>query len=146
MPQLPNETCWNLQVACLEIYKGNCNLYSKIWVGKHEIVPANIEQLIDNIGLYREASNFLEQMKTFGAILDKKLGDSYHISDAVHIWYPLITNNDVAHHHGAIKRRFGAAIQPFHFLGYMTEHCYLNEWKASMDPVHQNSAEKWKET
>ncbi len=30
MPQLPNETCWNSQVACLETYKRNHNLYMEI--------------------------------------------------------------------------------------------------------------------
>ena len=71
MPQLPNETRWNSQVACLENYKQNYNIYSKIWVENMKKIPPKIGLLIDIIGLYREASNFLEQMKTFGAALDK---------------------------------------------------------------------------
>ena len=62
MPQLPNETCWILQAACLENYKRNY----KIWGENMTKISANIGLLIDNIGLYREAGNFLEQMKTFG--------------------------------------------------------------------------------
>ena len=93
------------------------------------------------MGTYREASNFLEQMKTFGAALDKMQGGSCNLSDAVKIWYLLLKNNDLAHHRDAIKKRFGAATQPFHFLAYMTDHHYFDEWKASMDPVHENSAE-----
>ena len=75
-------------------------------------MPANIGLLIDNIGLYREASNFLEQiqLKKFGAALDKMQGDSFHLSDAVHIWYSQMKNNDLAHHRDAIKKMFRAAV------------------------------------
>ena len=142
MPQLPNEICWNSQVAYLETYKRNYNIYSEIWGENMKKIPTNIGLLIDKIGLYRETSNFFEKMMTFVAALDKMQGDSCHLSDAVHIWYSLLKNNDLAHH-DAIKKRFGAAKQPFHFLAYMTDHHYLDEWKASMDLVHQNSTEEW---
>ena len=106
-------------------------------------ISANIGLLIDNIGLYREAGNFLEQMKTLGTPEDKMQGDSCYLYDAVHIWYSLMKNSYLACHHDAIKRRFGAATQPLHFLACMTDHHYLDEWKASMYPVHENSAEEW---
>ena len=80
-------------------------------------------------------------MKTFGAALNKMQGDFCHLSNAVHIWYSLIKNNDLAHHHDTMKKRFGAAKQPFHFLAYMTDHRYLDEWKTSMGPVLENSVE-----
>ena len=52
---------------------------------------------MDAVLLYREASNFLEQMKTFRAALDKTQGDS------------LMKKNDLAYH-DAIKKMFGAAM------------------------------------
>ena len=61
MPKLPNETCWILQAACLETCKRNYNIYSKIWGENMKKISANIGLLIDTIGLYREAGNFLEK-------------------------------------------------------------------------------------
>ena len=81
-------------------------------------------------------------MNTFGVALDKMQGEYHHLFDDVNIWYSLMKSNDLAHHCDAIKKRFGAAKQPFHFLAYMTDQCYLDEWKALIDPVHENSAEE----
>ena len=41
------------------------------------------------------------------------------------------------------RKKFGAAKQTFHFLAYMIDQCCVDEWIASMDPVHKNSAEEW---
>lgn len=71
MPQLPNETRWNSQVACVETYVSNYNIYLEIR-GEHEIlIPANIGKIIDNVGIYREAQNLLSQLKLFGNALDQ---------------------------------------------------------------------------
>ena len=45
-------------------------------------------------------------MKTFGAALEKMQGDFCHLTDAVLIWYSLRKNNNLAHLHDAIKKRF----------------------------------------
>ena len=63
MPQLPNETCWNSQVACIETYQKNYNFYVEIYGEKMEDFPANIGRIIEKIAIKHEASCLLSQMK-----------------------------------------------------------------------------------
>ena len=60
-----------------------------------EDFPANIGRIIEKIAIKREASRLLSQMKKLGIALDKMQGDSCHLSDAVHIWYSLIKNEEL---------------------------------------------------
>jgi hypothetical protein len=145
MPQLPNETRWNSQVACLETYKKNHHLYLEIRGEKMDEIPANIGKIIDNIGLLREANHLLDQMKIFGSSLDTLQGDSCHLSDAVHIWLSLLKNPELSTYRVAIKKRFEEAIEPFHILAYMTDHRYTEDWKSSLESDLENSAEEWLE-
>ena len=81
MPQIPNETLLNLQVAAKLQH-----LFRDLEENTKKVLT-NIGKLTDNIKLYREARIFFEKIKTFRAALDKIQGDSYNLSDAVHIWY-----------------------------------------------------------
>lgn len=73
MPQLPNETRWNAQVDCVESYVANYNIYLEIRGQQDQSFPANIGQIIDNVGIYREAQHLMTQLKHFGTALDKVL-------------------------------------------------------------------------
>ena len=63
-------------------------------------------------------------------------GDSCPFSDTVHNWHSLIKKDDLGQHRNPIKKKFGEAMQPFHFLAYITNHRCLDEWKASMGSVN----------
>ena len=76
IPQLPNETRWNSQVACVETYVTNYQVHLEIQ-GEHSDVPANIGKIVDNVGIYREAQNLLALLKLLEAALDKVLQKYY---------------------------------------------------------------------
>jgi hypothetical protein len=145
MPQLPNETRWNSQVACLETYKKNHHIYLEIRGEKMDEIPASIGKIIDNIGLLREANHLLDQIKIFGSSLDALQSDCCHLSDAVHIWLSLMKNPELSTYQEAVKKRFKDAVQPFHILAYMTDHRFIEEWKSFLEPDLENSAEEWLE-
>ena len=145
MPQLPNETRWNSQVACIETYQKNYNFYVEIYREKMEDFPANIGRIIEKIAIKREASHLLSQMKKLGVALDKMQSDSCHLSDAVHIWYSLIKDEELSIYYDAIKKRFQDAVQPFHILAYITDHRYVDDYKSFIDNDNENSAEQWLE-
>jgi len=71
MPQIPNDTRWNSQIVALETYQENYPRYLEIHNENVGSVPTNIGKIIDNVGIKREASNLLHQMKQFSCSLDK---------------------------------------------------------------------------
>jgi len=70
MPQIPNETRWNSQITCVESYISNHQIYLQIR-GENEDVPNEIGNIIDNIGLLRDAQHLLKQLNVFGDALNK---------------------------------------------------------------------------
>ena len=145
MPQLPNETRWNSQVACIETYQKNYNFYVKIYGEKMEDFPANIGRIIEKIAIKHEASRLLSQMKKLGIALGKMQSDSCHLSDAVHIWHSLIKDEELSIYYDAIIKRFQDTVQPFHILAYITDHRYVDDYKSLIDNDNENSAEQWLE-
>lgn len=51
--------------------------------------------------------------------------DSCHLSDAVREWLTLLENKNLEMHFDSIQRRFKQAMEPFHFLAYMTDPRYI---------------------
>ena len=110
-----------------------------------EDFPANIGRIIEKIAIKREAGRLLSQMKKLGIAVDKMQSDSCHLSDAVHIWYSLIKDEELSIYYDAIKKRFQDAVQPFHILAYITDHRYVDDYKSFIDNDNENSAEQWLE-
>lgn len=71
MPQLPNDTRWNSQVACVEKYVENYSIYMEINGTHHNEIQDNIGKIIDNVGIYRNAQNLLTQLKIVGSALNQ---------------------------------------------------------------------------
>ena len=53
--------------------------------GGRTMYTQTLGKLINNMRFHRKARNFLEQLKIFGALLDKIQGDYCHLYDAAHI-------------------------------------------------------------
>ena len=94
MSQLPNATHWNSIIHCLETFIKSYHVYvsikSDMIMRDENDMPANISRNVDNIGLLREAKNFLSHMRKFGCALDELQSDTCHLSDSVHIWKSLL--------------------------------------------------------
>jgi len=73
-PQILCNTRWNSQVKCLETYKENYKLYLEIHEEHMDEMPVGIGKIIDNVALYREASNLHSQLQ----ILEKALNKVQH--------------------------------------------------------------------
>lgn len=93
MPQLPNDTRWNTVVDCLTTFIKNYHRYvnvKSVTLQNGEDMPVNISRAVDNIGLLREAQNYLNHMKIFARALDEFQSDTCHLSDAVRTWNSLL--------------------------------------------------------
>ena len=74
---------------CLRTFIKNHSIYVSIktdLLAKDEDMPKNISNMVDNIGLLREAENMLTHMNKFSAALDLFQSDKTHIRCAVKIW------------------------------------------------------------
>ena len=145
-PQLPNDTRWNSDIACLETFKANHALYVEVrteFLEKEISMPDNVARNIDNIGLLREAGRLLDQVKKFGIALDQLQSETCTISDACHVWYGLLKDDDLEQFRQAISARFKEAIGEPHIPGYMTDPAYYHEWEGNVDQDLQNKVEEW---
>ena len=106
-------------------------------------MPDNVARNIDNIGLLREAGRLLDQVKKFGIALDQLQSETCTISDACHVWYGLLKDDNLEQFRQAISARFKEAIGEPHILGYMTDPAYYHEWEGNVDQDLQNKVEEW---
>jgi hypothetical protein len=127
VPQLPNETHWNSQVPT---WRHTKRITICTWEMHEEKMPdfsPNIGKIIDNTGLFCEASHLLGQINIFVTAHDKMHSDSCHLPDTVHIWYSLMKDSQLSSSHEEIKKRFENAVQPIHGLAYMADHCFSKD-------------------
>ena len=128
LPQLPNDTRWSSQVACLETYVTNCSHYiairNEVALSGENDMPVNVGRIIDNISIQREAGRLLQIVKKFSTSLDTLQSDACTLADGVNIWLKLLQDEDLADHHNAIKKRFYQWIEPFMIIAYISSPTY----------------------
>ena len=73
MPQIPNDTSWNSQSACLDTYNKNYQLYVEILDGHAETITiaSNNRRSIENRAIYRNALHLKSQLDIFSIAFDK---------------------------------------------------------------------------
>lgn len=81
VPQLPNDTRWNSHLACIKMFVSNYPKYVKIF--SEQDCSSQITQVLDNVGILREANNMLKQLTFIGTSLNKLQSDSTFLADAV---------------------------------------------------------------
>lgn len=69
LPQLPNDTRWNSQLACIETYLHNFHKYREI-VREHPDVCKSISKKVDDMNIYKNGLDLMDQLKIVGAALD----------------------------------------------------------------------------
>lgn len=145
-PQLPNDTRWNSQIACLETYVHNHNLYviiAKKLKGQGAAMPDNIYKIINDFGMTWQITNHLELLKVFGIALDRLQADDCYLAESVHIWLRMIHDEKLESFHDLIKARMDACLEPFHYLAYMTDLRYTNEADDILSQEVKDSVFEW---
>ncbi len=80
-PQVIGATRWNSQRTCLDTFLKNRPFYLLIVAQNGDVVDQRIRNIINNIGLYREAKNLLESLTLVATALDCLQLDSYNCID-----------------------------------------------------------------
>ncbi|RXG57911.1 hypothetical protein Avbf_15995 [Armadillidium vulgare] len=77
-PQLPNDTRWNSQCACVDTFIQNFQLYIEIRNKHSAEIANNIAAIIDNVAIHREAMNLQNQLNIVASALDRLQSDFAH--------------------------------------------------------------------
>jgi len=117
-PQLIGATRWNSQLKCMDTFIKNRPFLLQI-IAKHEdIVEQLICNIINNVGLYREAKNLIDNLSPVAHALDRLQSDNTSIADACDVWGKLLMEECLQSHKEKIQKRFDHAMTPEHFLAY----------------------------
>lgn len=120
-PQLPNETRWNSEEACLSSFIYNYQKYIEISIENKDEMDKNILTFLDNKGLYRECVNLTTQLSVIGKALDKLQADSCTLGQTVEIWLDVMESKELSSYEDCIKHRLEQALTPIHFIANMTD-------------------------
>lgn len=95
MSQIPNDTDWNSQEACLDTFIRNYHKYVEIDSEQSLAkVDPHISRLFNNnSGLFYEILNFHKQLKLVAIVLNDLQSNSANISTAIKIWKFYTTQN-----------------------------------------------------
>ncbi|GLV40864.1 hypothetical protein CBL_10039 [Carabus blaptoides fortunei] len=100
MPQIPNDTRWNSQMACNDTYIENYHIYREIVKENDNEFNNDIIRKIDDMNIYKNALDLNIQLDIVGNTLDKRQ---------------------------TIKEKFKEAIEPFHLLALLLDPMQFEE-------------------
>jgi len=122
MPQIPNETRWSSHSTCVRTFVSNYHLYCQISTDND--FDNNIEQILNNVGIYRGALNLQDELTSVLNALHKFQSDSTSIH-SVDVWKKLLSNENLLPYKDCFIRQYKQAIEPFHLLAYMLDPQYI---------------------
>ena len=67
----------------------------------------------------------------------------FSLSEATHTFYGLERDPALSHHSTVIRERMVKALEPFHYLAYLTDHRYTEESVRFVSIEDEQSAEAW---
>lgn len=126
-PQLPCNTRWNSQIACLETFIKNHSHYTKIINDHTSDIDLNIINIIRDFNLYSNVKDLLLQLKPVADALNIIQSNSSTLADSCHLWCSLMQNPILQSHYTKIKKRFNQALVPYHFVAYLLHPTYRGE-------------------
>ena len=118
-PQIPGETRWNSQLDCVQTFLTNRPFMVMVIAQNEDVVDVRIVNLINNIGLLKEAKNLLDQLKPVASALDRLQSDHSTIADACEEWLKLLQEESLKPYQKTLKNRFQCAVTPHHILANM---------------------------
>ena len=124
-PVLPCATRWNSQLECLSSYVTNRPFMCTIVNDDENAIDAHITKIVNNVGLFREVKNHIEQFHPIARALDRAQSDSATLADTCEDWLDLLESPNLAVFNSQIKKRFNQAMTPAHFLANLLDPKYL---------------------
>lgn len=143
MPQIPNDTRWNSQIACVRTFNSNYLIYREIVKNYPDIFDDNITRKINDMNIYKNSLDLEVQLQLIGNALDKLQSDHVTLADAVLTWTELLNNKNLEPYKSDINKKFKEAMQPFHFVCFLTDPKFLEISLANAANEYEETAEKW---
>ncbi|KAB7498650.1 hypothetical protein Anas_00532 [Armadillidium nasatum] len=123
MPQIPNDTRWNSQQACINTFIQN--YYKYVEIANEDKLEMRITNILSNPSLYREAQHLQKQVDVVSKALDKLQSDTATLSIAVNEWLVLLESEVLDPYKANIRKRMEEATEPFFFVANMMDPQYL---------------------
>ena len=139
-PQIPNDTRWNSQNACVDTFLENFPKYHEICIDNSDEIPLNIFGILNNAGLHMEAMNLSKQLKLVSSTLDRFQKDDCTLGEAVHAWYKLLEAPVLQAYNDVLKKRFKQCVTPAHLVAYQGNPKYKG---LKLTSEEENSATEW---
>ena len=125
-PQLPCDTRWNSQLACLSSYLNNRPHYMKI-AEIHEDLDSTIVRKIMDYNLFCQARDLVKQLTPVSHAINRAQSDTTTIADSLDICVGLLSNPDLEPHKSSVEKRVKQALLPCHFAAYKIHPKYKGE-------------------
>jgi hypothetical protein len=142
VPQLPNATRWNSQIACIDTYVKNYHTYVEISTEDLVEIPQNIVRILDNVAIYKEALHMQKQLAELRDALNIIQSEKTNISTAVELWLDIFQSENLSAYRKQIDKRMGQALLPIHYLAYAMDPKYAGK-RLNQDMLQK--AEDWLE-
>lgn len=81
MPQIPNDTRWNSQLACLNTFNRNYLIYREINKEDPTVIEERIGNKLNGMNLYKNSLDLEEQIKIVENVLDQLQKDNATLKD-----------------------------------------------------------------
>lgn len=125
MLTLPSDVRWNSFSDTLENYLKAWPVLVKICEENKTIIDNQIQSLVSNISLKRNAEHYLQQLKPISVALDRVQKQNCSIGEAVLIYKELRRSlTDLSMGRDTVKKfekRYKMALTPAHFLAYFLD-------------------------
>jgi len=138
-PQLPGATRWNSQLDCVETFIKNRPFYIIIISQHDDVIERRIQNIINNVGLFREVKNMQEQLQPIAKALDQLQGDHVTIADSCNTWINLLDEESLQPFVTKVQHRFNQAMTPHHYLAHLLHPKYKGQ---NLHPEHIEIAQQ----
>ena len=117
-PQIPNDTRWNSQEACMDTFLKNYQKYHKICFDHSDEIKLNMYRIINKPSLHMDAIHLSKQLKLVSCALNKFQRDDCTLGDTVHIWYKLLEAPVLQPYKTILDKRFNQCVTSAHLVAY----------------------------
>lgn len=122
---LPQDVRWNTLADCLQCYLDNWSIILKVCEENRDSIDTNVASKVQNIGIKRQAEDYLRLLKPISIALDIVQSDSCFLSDAVSVWKKLEKDFEEGGVSLSIMKKFHErckqALTPAHYLAYILD-------------------------
>lgn len=147
MLSLPQEVRWNTLADCLQSYMSNWSVLLKVCEEHRNEVDGTIADNVRNLGIKRNAEDYLTRMKPIAVALDKVQRNTCVISEAVEVWLSLLSDLKGSQPQNVVKKveqRMKQSLTATHYLSNILDPRYQcrNLSKIQIDCALQYLAEE----